>query len=471
MLKAKHQQLFDILREEFLRGEWPEGTKLPKLKDLTEQYSVSINIASKAVDLLKEAGLVEAKVGDGIYSTYKKHSSINTFHYAGDRIFGRYQGAKILNILVEDSSNVQMEFWNKFFQDFSSRNPDIELNINYQAWVKNKNAREYEAVIGGYSFIRQMIHPNDKGLSPECVKTFLPNLFDGCIFDENQFPGYLPFGYNASLLLAQSGCRKPENGENILDYTESLQKKKQNYVLRTGRMLLASMDIDIKKLGTDEFTQADASKMLSVFERSRQLYRTGSLKWFHGKFIDTKQLIDLLFSKKISVMEIQSNILNGFSLEKNIKILPFPYGKKPSISTHFVHISQNTLYPEEYLRLVKNLLSEEVQKNAEKLGVFYTLNKDCESIAPGNLRKELLKKNVHFHNFYTEAQAEAFYSFLGWEFFYYLEGKRDSEVIDLIHKKVRYFYEKQNKNNLEKKVQDLPFPESENNNVRLFNFW
>ena len=111
---------------------------------------------------------------------------------------------------------------------------------------------------------------------------------------------------------------------------------------------------------------------------------------------------------------------------------------------HFVHISQQTLYPEEYLRLVKMLLSEKVQKKAEEYGIFYTIRKNSSSASPENLRKSFLEKNVQFPDICTDMQAEAFFNFLGWEFYYYLEGRRGPEVIDLIHKKVRYYYEHNN---------------------------
>lgn len=442
MLKAKHQQLFDILAQEFHNGKWPRGKKLPKLKVLAEKYSVSINIASKAVDLLKNEGMVEAKVGDGIYSTYKMEI-INKYHYSGDRIFGRYRGAKTLKILVEDNSPNQLIFWNDFFQNFSAENPDIELDVNYQIDHSDKDCCSYGAVFGGFSFVRSVIEPDNEGLSPECVRDFLPNLFGDCVFDENNFPGYLPYGYNAPLLLVQPECHFPAPDENILEYVENLPATKQGYIIRSSKMLLSGMNIDTNKIGTDDFTKEDAELMLSVFERTKRLYRAGKLLWYHGKVLDKQQLFELLLNHNISAMEVQSNTLKDFSAEM-VNVLPYPYGEKPCITAHFVHISKDTLYPEEYLRLVKMLLSEKIQKKAEEQGIFYTIRKNCSSMAPENLRKSLLNNNVQLPDICTDIQAEAFLNFLGWEFYYYLEGRRGPEVIDLIHKKVRYYYEHNN---------------------------
>ena len=439
MLKAKHQQLFDILVQEFHNGEWPRGRKLPKLKVLAEKYSVSINIASKAVDLLKNEGMVEAKVGDGIYSTYQMEV-INQFHYSGDRIYGQYRGAKTLKILVEDSSPNQLSFWNDFFQNFSANNPDIELDVNYQINHSDKDSCAYGAIFGGISFIRSVIEPDSKGLSPECVRDFVPELYQDCVFDENEYPGYLPYGYNASLLLAQPECYIPKPDENILEYVENLPETRQGYIIRSSKTLLSGMNIDTNRIGTDQFTKEDAEQMLSVFERTKRLYHSGKLLWYHGKFLDKQQMFELLLNRNISAMEIQSNMLKDFSTEK-VNILPYPYGKRPCITAHYAYISQHTAYPEEYLRLVKMLLSENVQKKAEEYGVFYTVRKNCSSSAPENLRKAFLEKNVQTPDICTDMQAEAFFYFLGWEFYYYLEGRRGPEVIDLIHKKVRYYYE------------------------------
>ena len=116
MIKHKHQQLYDLLSEELRRGTWPCNEKLPNLKELAARYNVSINVASKAVELLKEAHLVSVKVGDGIYSETSGQAELVDFKYSGERLFGQYTGAKTLRILMQDK---QMDVLNaiKLFSD------------------------------------------------------------------------------------------------------------------------------------------------------------------------------------------------------------------------------------------------------------------------------------------------------------------------------------------------------------------
>ncbi len=439
MLKTKHQQLFDILKEEFLRGEWPCGEKLPRLTVLAEKYSVSINIASKAVELLKNAGMVEAKVGDGIYSTFHIQDA-KRFHYAGDRLYGHYYGAKPLRILLEDSAAQQVAFWNRFFQKFSSENPDIEIDANYQTWDERKEEKPFEAVIGGYPFLQKMIRPGDRGLADEWVKGFVPDLYDNCILDREKFPVGLPYGFSAQEMLAAEGTPEPEPGENILDYLERLPESMPGYLMRSSRLLLACMGVDMSKIGTDAFSPEDARTMLEVFERARKLYASGRLLWPHGKITDPDQMVALLKNHRLQAMGIQSNTGWGLADAPQIRRLAYPHGKKPSITVHFVHISENTLYPEEYLRLVKALLSCEVQTRAEKERIFFSIRGDVSGIESDPLRHAIRAGTVQTPNINTALQSDAFYNFLGWEFFYYLEGRRGFEVADLIHRKIRYYY-------------------------------
>ena len=69
-------------------------------------------------------------------------------------------------------------------------------------------------------------------------------------------------------------------------------------------MLLSGMGIDTDKIGTEDFTKEEAEKMLSVFERTKQLYLSGKLRWHYGKILDQKHVYGLLQNQDISAMEI-----------------------------------------------------------------------------------------------------------------------------------------------------------------------
>ena len=113
LIKQKHQQLFDILVQQLNSGRWKKGERLPSIRELAQEYNVSINVAAKAVELLKNAGLVSVKVGDGVFSLVQELSDKQEVRYSGNRIFGHYASAKHLRVLVEDSTNIQLLFWNR----------------------------------------------------------------------------------------------------------------------------------------------------------------------------------------------------------------------------------------------------------------------------------------------------------------------------------------------------------------------
>jgi GntR family transcriptional regulator len=55
------------LRERIEAGEWLPGEQLPSVRHLAKHYKVSINTARRAVDLLKEDGLVTVEPGWGVF--------------------------------------------------------------------------------------------------------------------------------------------------------------------------------------------------------------------------------------------------------------------------------------------------------------------------------------------------------------------------------------------------------------------
>ena len=61
------RQVADDLRRRIQSGEFPPGAPLPSLTSLAEQYQVSRTTARKAVDALRDAGLVESVRGWGTF--------------------------------------------------------------------------------------------------------------------------------------------------------------------------------------------------------------------------------------------------------------------------------------------------------------------------------------------------------------------------------------------------------------------
>jgi DNA-binding GntR family transcriptional regulator len=55
------------LRERIEAGEWLPGEQIPTLRQIVDEYAVSMGTARKAVDVLKEAGLIEVYPGYGAF--------------------------------------------------------------------------------------------------------------------------------------------------------------------------------------------------------------------------------------------------------------------------------------------------------------------------------------------------------------------------------------------------------------------
>jgi DNA-binding GntR family transcriptional regulator len=63
----KYRRVANDLRARITAGEFPVGSKLPKIANLRDEYGVASNTIERAVDELRAAGLVTSAQGSGIY--------------------------------------------------------------------------------------------------------------------------------------------------------------------------------------------------------------------------------------------------------------------------------------------------------------------------------------------------------------------------------------------------------------------
>ena len=221
MIKHKHQQLYDLLSEELRRGTWPCNEKLPNLKELAARYNVSINVASKAVELLKEAHLVSVKVGDGIYSETSGQAELVDFKYSGERLFGQYAGAKTLRILMQDNTEFQLAFWNGVFDAITLENPDIELQVSYNM-AENKNPRDFDIGIASPEYLAGAGLCGEALVPADIRYEFGNDFYEGLPVSPSELKWkgkelYFPFAFITSQLLFRDGAEQPESGEDVLD--------------------------------------------------------------------------------------------------------------------------------------------------------------------------------------------------------------------------------------------------------------
>jgi len=61
------RQVFDQLKEQIVKGQWPAGTKLPSEHELSKQLNVSRGSVRAALQMLVALGLLETRHGEGTF--------------------------------------------------------------------------------------------------------------------------------------------------------------------------------------------------------------------------------------------------------------------------------------------------------------------------------------------------------------------------------------------------------------------
>ena len=69
----RYRQLANILIEQIKAGELPPGTPIPSKRVIRETYGVAGSTCDRAIDVLKEAGMVITVPGLGLFVTDRTH--------------------------------------------------------------------------------------------------------------------------------------------------------------------------------------------------------------------------------------------------------------------------------------------------------------------------------------------------------------------------------------------------------------
>lgn len=67
-----YRQIADRLREQIADGSIPPGRRIPSLVQLEQEYGVARDTLRKAVQVLKDEGLVETVTGMGVFVVDRK---------------------------------------------------------------------------------------------------------------------------------------------------------------------------------------------------------------------------------------------------------------------------------------------------------------------------------------------------------------------------------------------------------------
>ncbi|WP_436837855.1 GntR family transcriptional regulator [Micromonospora rifamycinica] len=61
------RQIADDLTARIRSGEYPQGSKLPSLRELADLYSVSVSTIQRALELTRDRGFTIGRAGAGVY--------------------------------------------------------------------------------------------------------------------------------------------------------------------------------------------------------------------------------------------------------------------------------------------------------------------------------------------------------------------------------------------------------------------
>lgn len=432
MIKQKHQQLFDILALQLRSGRWKKGDRLPSVRELAHEYHVSINVVSKAVVLLKNAGFVSVRTGDGVFSQTQPTGDKQDVRYSGNRIFGHYASAKHLRVLVEDTTDLQLLFWNKFFKHVTEFYRDIELEINYG----QTDQKDFDIAFGGLIFLLNHGFSPEKSLSTKEQELFAPGIYHDILFTpENcrmgQHRNYFPYGYISKELVSAVALPSPVENESVLEYIERLAARTQDppvcYSILSGLEYLSNAGIFFSDPDNGDFMMPDTELLKNVFERTATLFRAGHLQWQHGEIRD-----DSLPAKITEIPQFKKGVIN-----ENLYVYPIPPGKQFAPVTYLGAVSADTLFPEECFRVIATLLSKEIQAKAEEENIFNAIRTAAKN-------SDIIKHKEHIPavicNSQNAGMGNILQYFVTWELFHYINGKCDFNA-QRLEAKIRWFLE------------------------------
>ena len=114
-----HAEVAEVLRHQIMSGELPTGTKLPALRELTEQLGVARMTVVQAMNTLEDEGLIEKHSGRGTFVKAVKIPARHTLQMKAD-ISQIYTMVDQLEVSVRQTDDViQKDASGRYFRSMS----------------------------------------------------------------------------------------------------------------------------------------------------------------------------------------------------------------------------------------------------------------------------------------------------------------------------------------------------------------
>ncbi len=103
--KAIYLQIADWLTEQILSGTYPEGTRLPSVRDCAAELEVNVNTVARTFEWLQQKNVVTVRRGLGNYVAVGARQSIFAMkreEFFAEQLPQLFNSMKVLDIPIED---------------------------------------------------------------------------------------------------------------------------------------------------------------------------------------------------------------------------------------------------------------------------------------------------------------------------------------------------------------------------------
>lgn len=456
MLKSKHVQIKEILERELLNGEYRFGERLPTTKMMCKKYQVSDHVMTKAIKLLTEKGLLEAKVGSGIYSLMREPhiTPITNSQYKNDSDLFFLPSKKQLLIWVEDSLPFQLNFWKRTFDIFLEKNIDIKVELRFG--VEALNTNEFpDMIVGGISYFNNSIFNYRDLMDEKLIKEFYPNLYNGMLLKPSHLSymgksSLFPIGFSPPFMLCHQNNWNPAF-LHCFKYLELFETASHQHPDKSICDMWNITNLLIKEGGgwinqeTGEFSIQYPERWRDVLKTYRDLYQAHKVIWsVEHKGLKSKQEIVESLRDKLVFKEISMVNMHEYKHQKDLKSFPMLGSSGDSFTSHTenIMILRHTMYPEECLRVLSHFLSEETQFNYVKSELGFCIDK--RSFARSQY-KEYLPQCQNLESIFVYPPDKLLHMVVNeimlWEIYHYLSGIKNNNILDRIELKIGRFLE------------------------------
>jgi len=454
ILKSKHIQVKEILEQELHNGKYGFGERLPTTRAMCRKYKVSDFVMTKAIKLLTEKGLLEAKVGSGIYSMVREPDimpdPISQYNY--DYSFSSFPNKKRLLIWVEDPLPFQINFWEQAFDDFSRKNIDIEIELRFG--IEALDGTELpDMIISGTSYFNNSTFDYEDLMDAKLIKEFNPNLYEDMLLNPENL-SYLgrkalfPIGFSVPFMLCHQNNWNPDYSHcsGYLDLFKTASRCHPGKIICDMRNITNSLITDggswiNSETGKIHIQNPDKwQKMLEIY---RNLYKKHKVIWaIERKDLKSEHERAELLKDKVIFREMSMADMHQYKNRKGIKRIPM-FGDNDNAftsQTTNAMILRHSMYPEECIRILSHFLSEDTQFDYVKSEIGLCIDKHAFSRSQ---YKEYLPRCRNLKNAFMYPPDKLLHlsvnEILIWEIYHYLCGMESNDILDKIERKISYF--------------------------------